>query len=76
MTLVQYNETKDRLYDIWCLNPPEEQIVKYVNRMYELLCYEWGFLCKPEIIIKMVNDMSSLGLSRSRINQLLPLDEN
>ncbi len=71
MTPIKYKEAQERLFSTWDSNPPIEQISKYVNLMNQSLCEEWGFLCKQDILDKLVNDISMTGLSRSQINQLL-----
>ena len=71
MTPIQYNIAKEKLYSIWHLNPPIEQIAKYLKIMHHSLCDENGFLCEGEILAKMVNDTSAIGLSKTQIKQLL-----
>ena len=71
MTISQYDSSKEKLYHIWFLNPPVDQIAKYLNIMYDSLSDEWGFLCEKEIIAKIVNDATAIGLSKTTIRQLL-----
>ena len=75
MTPIKYSEAKEKLESNGPINPPIEQIVKYVNLMYKSLYEEWGFLCKNEILAKLVHDTAIIGLSRSQINQLLLWEE-
>ena len=71
MTLIQYNKAKENLSSILYLNPPIEQIAKYLNIMYKSLCEEWGFLCRSEVIAKIVNDIAEIGLPISQVKQFL-----
>jgi hypothetical protein len=71
MTINQYNKSKETLYDIWYLKPTVEQISKHLNLMYQSLCKEWGISCKKEILAKIVNDTTAIGLSKITIRQLL-----
>jgi len=74
--ILMYEEAKEKLLFIWFLRPPIDQIVKYLKLMHKLLCKEWGFLCKGEIIDKIFNDVAaSLGLSKKEIRKLI-LSEN
>ncbi len=76
MTLIQYNKAKEKLLSIWFLRPPIDQIIKYLKLMYESLSEEYSFLSKKEIISKIANDISTIGLSKTKIKQLLLLGEN
>jgi hypothetical protein len=71
MTLLQYNKAKETLLFIWSLKPPIDQIVKYLTIMNESLVEELGFSSKKEIIAKIATDISIIGLSRTKIRQLL-----
>jgi hypothetical protein len=76
MTLNQYDKAKEKLLSIWYLNPPLDQIVKYLKAMEKTLCDEWGFLCKREIIHKIFIDTIEIGFSKLQIKQLLLNEEN
>ena len=76
MTLIQYNKAKEKLLSIWFLRPPIDQIIKYLKLMYESLSEEYSFLSKKEIIARIANDISTIGLSKTKIKQLLLLGEN
>jgi len=76
MTSHQYNKSKEILYDIWYLNPSADQITKYLNLMYQSLCEDRGFLSKKEILAKIVNDTTTLGLSKTKMKQLLLWEKN
>jgi hypothetical protein len=75
MTLRHYNRAKEKLFYIWNLKAPVEQVVKCVNLMYRLLLEEWGFLCKLEKLTKIVNDTTTIGLSKPKIQQLLLMEK-
>jgi hypothetical protein len=76
MTINHYNKSKDSLSYIWYLNPSADEIAKYLNLMYQSLCKEYGFLCKKEILAKIVNDTTTLGLSKTKMKQLLLWEKN
>ena len=76
MSINQYNKAKETLNEIWYLEPTVEQISKYLNLMYQSLCENWGFLCKKEILAKIVNDTTTIGLSKTKIRQLLLWEKN
>jgi hypothetical protein len=75
MTQNKYNQAIKKLYEIWYLKPPEEQISKYLKLMHESLVEEWGFSCKKEILAMMVNDTNTIRLYKTRIKQLLYWEE-
>ncbi len=75
MTPIQYNNAKEDISSIRHLNPPIEEIAKYVNIMYQSLCQEWGLLCKQDILVKLVNDLALIGFSETKIKQLLLWEE-
>jgi hypothetical protein len=73
--IIPYYKAKEKLFDIWYLKPTVEQISKSLKLMYGSLSEEWGFLSKKEIIAKIVNDAFPIGLSKTKIKQLLFLEE-
>ena len=76
MTLIQYNKAKEKLLSIWFLRPPINQIIKYLKLMYDSLYKQLGFLCKKDILNKISDDTAVLGLSKTKIRQLLLLGKN
>ncbi len=76
MTLIQHSKAKEKLLSIWYLNPPLDQIIQYLKVMDKILCDEWGYSCKREIIHKIFIDTIEIGFSESQIKQLLLNEEN
>ena len=71
MKINQYNKAKETLHYIWYLDPSADQIAKCLNLMNQSLREDWGFLCKKEILAKIANDTTTIGLSLTIIKQLL-----
>ena len=70
--IIDYEQKKEKLLSLCDYKPPIDQIVKYLKLMHKLLCKEWGYLCKQEIIDKIVNDVgSAIGLSKEQTRRLL-----
>ena len=77
MSLDTYNKAKEKLLLICELKPPLDDIIKQLKLMYELLCNEWGILCKQEIIDNIANDPTiAIRLSKKQIKQLLYWENN
>jgi hypothetical protein len=70
--IIEYEKIKGKLLSFCGLNPPIEPIIIHLKLMYELLCKEFGFLCRQEIIDKIASDTATeIRLSKKQIQRLV-----